>query len=85
MNIDHSQKVLADLGDIVSNGIEIFKNGIGLGSLKKVFALEKEFKDLIAEAKQAMPELKDLDPSEVQLLLASSYALVKKIISEISV
>lgn len=84
LGIEHSKKVLADLGAIAVAGIEIAKKGGGLGALKQIFVLIEDVKGLISEAPLALPELKDVDSVEAGQLATAAYDLVKSVISAVT-
>ena len=83
LGIDHSKKVLADLGKLAADGIKVAKHGVGLGSLKQLFDILAEAKDLVVEAQAAFPEIKDLDSKESGELASACYDLVKGIIESV--
>lgn len=81
--IEHSKKVLVDLGKLAADGIQIAKHGIGFGAIKQVLSMVEEAKDLIVEAQAAFPELKDLDSAEAGELATACYDLVKGVIDAV--
>lgn len=83
LGIDHSKKVLVDLGKLAADGIHIAKHGIGLGSLKQLWSMVDEAKDLIIEAQAAFGELKDLDSQESGQLASACFDLVKGVIDAV--
>lgn len=81
--IDHSEKVIEDLGDLIVNGIEISKTGIGFGMMRKLGAIANEMVSLVCEAPLVLPELTDLSKEEAGKLMESSYVMVCKVIAAI--
>lgn len=84
LSIDHSKKVLADLGKVAVDGIHIAKHGVGIGALQDIFALMGDVKDLIAEAPKALPELQDMDAKEAAEMAQAAYEMVKAVIAAIA-
>lgn len=83
LGIEHSKKVLVDLGKIAADGIYLAKHGVGIGSLKQLWDMVAEAKDIIVEGKASFPELKDLDAAESAELATAAFDLVKGIIDAV--
>lgn len=82
-SIDHSKKVIADIGVIIVDAVQIAKHLSVLTALPKLYEAFGSVKEIVAEAPLALPELKDLSSDEAGQLAAAAYDLVKKIISSI--
>lgn len=83
LSIDHSKKMIMDLGKLVGDGVQIVKHGVGLGSIYQIFQVIADVKELIMEAPHALPELRDIDSQEAGELASAAYEMVKHIIQEI--
>lgn len=81
--IDHSKKVVEDLGKLVMDAIPIAKHGVGIGAISQLFTILADVKDLLAEAPQALPELKDMDSAKAGELSSVCYEMVRRVITSI--
>ncbi len=90
VGISKTLEVFDDLGVLAVDGIIVAKSfahgaGIGavMGSIGKLMEIAKAIEELVKDIPQALPELKDLDASEVSILSSKAYALVKKVIESV--
>lgn len=84
-SIDHSKKVLADLGDMVSKIAQLVKHFSVLKAMSELKAMESDMKDLFAQAPLALPELKDLDAQSAVQLAEAAYVMVQEVLASIAV
>jgi len=83
VGIEHSKKVLVDIGKMSLDVIQIVKHFSVWTVISKMGDILVEGKALIEEAKSSLPELQDLNEEEVKELTSQAYIMVKKIIEEI--
>lgn len=84
LGIQHSLEVVQDLGRLATTGIELAKHGVGLRSLRKLWDMAEDAKELFDDARAALPELKDLDPEEAGQLARECYLVVRKVIDAVA-
>lgn len=84
LGIDHSKKVIAELGAVAVAVVGIAKRGVGLGALRQLFVVLEDVKGLLVDAPKALPELADVDPAEAGELATACYVLVKSVVGAIA-
>lgn len=85
VGIQHTKKILSDLGDVALAAVGIVKaHGSIIGSISKLYEVLKNVKDIIAEAPQALPELKDIDSAEAGEIASLTYGLVRSLVVAIA-
>lgn len=80
LGIQKTKETIEDLTKIAVAGVEIAKDGLGIGSFLKVVGLLNVVKELVVDAPLALPELADLDAAESAEIGAAAYNMVKSII-----
>lgn len=80
VGVEHILAVLDEVGDLAAGGIKIAKEGVGFGSIPKLFGLLAQVKLLIENIPALPAELADLDPLESAKIGQASFLLVKKIV-----
>lgn len=83
LGIDHSKKVIGDLKVIAIDAVYMAKHLSIFAALKKLPEVFDQVKDIIGEAPQSLPELKDIDSTEAGQLTSACYDLVKGIIDAV--
>lgn len=81
LGIDVTRKVLADLGDIAVQVAAASKGGIHFWDYKKFYDMIKPAKDILAQGKDVVPELKDLDANEAKILVGDVLGIIEKVIA----
>ncbi len=81
VGIDHSKKVLAELGEMAVDLVDVAKHG---KSLKVIWDLFEKGKDLMKEASKSLPEVKDLQADEAKELVELAYKVVKDVVAAIT-
>lgn len=81
VGLEHSKKILADLADLLLEGISVAQHGVGIGAIRQIMALVADMKDLLIEAPLAFPELEKMDAAEAQELAKAAYELFKNIVT----
>lgn len=84
LGIDATQKILVDLTAILINAIQLSKAPFSVSSMTELMALASSGKDLIAEAKPAFAELKDLDSAESLQLGQACLQMVKTVLVSVA-
>ncbi len=80
LGIKNTLAVLDALKLLAVDAVAIAHNGVGLGSLSKLMTIAKQAKILAISAKDALPELADLDGDEAQQLAEASFEAVKSVL-----
>lgn len=82
LGVDASLKVLAAVGELVVDGLDVVK-APALGKLKKVLELVDDVLAVASAAPDALPELAELDAEDAAKLGAAAYAVVKKVVEKL--
>ncbi len=80
VGIDHSKKIIKDLGIVSCGVIRIVKRGLGLRSIAHILGMLDEVKDVLEMAPRALPELADIDPVEAGQLAQAAYQVVLEVV-----
>ncbi len=78
--VEHTSKFLYALSHMVVEAIGIAKHGIGFSAYREVVGMMGEMRVMIAEAKEALPELADLDTEDAIELGKVAYECVASIV-----
>lgn len=84
MSLEHSKSVLADISDLAVKVVGLIKHHSLFDVLPKIRVLEADIRDLVAQAPEALPELKSLDPEAAGELAKSAYELVLAIMQAVA-
>lgn len=82
LGVEASLKVLAAVGELVVDGLDLVKSP-ALSKLKKVVELVDDVVSVAAAAPDALPELAELDGEDAAKLGAAAYAVVKKVVEKL--
>lgn len=82
LGVDASLKVLAAVGELVVDGLDVVK-APSLAKLRKVLELVDSVVDIAAAAPAALPELAELDAEDAAKLGAAAYAVVKRVVDKL--
>lgn len=78
--IAKSVETIQDVGEVVVDVATLVKGGVSLGNLGHLLAILNDVKELIADARQALPELADVDAAEAGQLATAAYTQIKRIV-----
>lgn len=86
LGIVKTLEVISDLKALAVDGIGLAKSAtrgpIGWPALlAAVVKVAGDVKDLVADAPEALPELKEVDPAEAGQLATAAYGLVKDVMA----
>lgn len=89
IGIDSTLKTIVDLKDTAVDGVALAKAAargpFGIGAVfAGVIKIVGDVKDLVANAPAALPEMKDLDITEVGQIGSAAYDCVKAIIAALA-
>mgnify|MGYP001593594279 CR=1 FL=1 len=84
LGIAKTLEVISGVGEIVASAIAVSKNGVNLADLPRLMAMASQAVELISDARDAFPELKDIDGVESAKLGQASYVMVRKILTSIA-
>lgn len=81
MGVEHTTKFLHALTHLVVEAIGLAKNGVGLSTYRQGLSMLAQMRVLVLEAKESLPELKDLDTDEAVELGHVAYKCVARIVA----
>lgn len=84
LGVEHSRKVLKEVGELAEGLIDLVKHRTVIGMVFALPSVLGDVKDLVAAAPKALPELGDIDQAEASLIAGDAYALVRRIIVKIA-
>lgn len=84
LGIDNTLVVLEALKGLALQAIEVAQKGVGLRSLGALMEVARQAKLLAATAREALPELQDLDADEAAKLASASFNAVKEVLVAVS-
>lgn len=80
VGIEHALKSVDAVKALVIDGVKVAKDGLSLSDLPALFKVLNDVKNVLDHAPQALPELKDLDPTEAGQLTTAAYQAVQEIL-----
>ncbi len=83
IGIAKTKATIGAITELVLDGIDLAKKGVGLGSIGKVFEIVNDIKVIVDNLPGAMPELQDLQAAEVGEIGSFAYECAVKIIGAI--
>jgi hypothetical protein len=83
LGVDKTKDIIIKSSDLLCLGIEIVKKGLKLSALLKLGGAVKDLQDIVKEVPEILPEFKDLDKKEVELLAGVAFEAVVKVISKL--
>lgn len=84
LGIENALKCVDGLKVLVIDVLDIVDGGVTLKDLPKLFSLMQDIKLLVDSAPAALPEVKDIDPTEAGQITTAAYAAVKVILEKVS-
>ncbi len=79
--VEHTSKFLYALSHMVVEAIGIAKHGVGFSAYRQVMGMMGEMRVMVSEAKEALPELADLDTDDAVELGKVAYECVAAIVT----
>lgn len=81
--VDNTLKFFADLQVLVLNVVALVKQGITWQSIVALLSLASEVGALVVDAKNALPELADLDTAESAQIAQAAYVCIAAIVAAV--
>jgi len=84
VGIDHSMSCVVGLRALALDAVELAKSGSVLTRLPRAIGLLSAIYSFAKEASKVMPEIKDLDAEESNLLMSAVYQASMDVIAKLS-
>jgi hypothetical protein len=85
LGVQKSLEVITDVEVLVVEVVDLLKSGVSLSKFGKILTIVGVVQELVADAKEALPELKEVDAAEAGKLAEASYKAVQKIVQALVV
>lgn len=77
-------RLINDLQTTLQQTISLANNGVGFGAIKDIAGLLAGVRSLCVDTHECLPEMADLDASEVSQLAGASYGLITNLVTSLA-